>query len=161
MFHAADDHGSIRAEVLGVLGAASFRVDATLFDKHLVPPDLRDQHALYAFAWHQHLSRVAPAIAGPGDRLLVVASELGTKRRRRAFFEAVQSAVDLTTCAKRRAAFWPNASDPCLWAADYACWAIHRAHEHGDDGPKSALGATVRTAVRFWHVPENEETPPS
>lgn len=144
-----------------MLGAASFRIDATLFDKELAPLDLRDEHALYSFAWRQHLARVAPLIVGPNDRMLLVASQLGTKRRRGTFFEAVQAAVSETTCVKRRAAFWPNASDPCLWAADYACWAIHRAHEHGDDGPRAALGDTVHSDVLHWTARENEKTPPS
>jgi hypothetical protein len=82
--------------------------------------------------------------------VLVVASELGTKKRRGAFFGAVQVAVSTTVAAKRRTAFWPNASDPCLWAADYACWAIQRYHEHGDPVPREALAASIGSEVRVW-----------
>jgi hypothetical protein len=149
MFHATYDHGRIRSEVLEVLGSASVRIDATLFEKTKAPDHLQSE-AIYAFAWERHLARVATQIVTPTDRLLVVASELGTKKRRGAFFGAVQAAVSTASCAKRRAAFWPNASDPCLWAADYACWAIQRYYEHGDPGPRATLSTSIRSEEIVW-----------
>lgn len=146
MFHATDDHGRIRSEVLDVLASADIRIDATLFEKANLPSELQSE-ALYAYAWREHLERVAPEIATPDDRMLVVASELGTKKRRGAFYTAVQAAVSATPGVKRRAAFWPNASDPCLWAADYACWAIQRHHEHGDPTARSTLRAKIASEV--------------
>src|SRR5690606_35473663 len=146
MFHATDDHGRIRSHVLAVLAGADVRIDATLFEKALAPDHLRGE-ALYAHAWRQHFSRVAPQIVEPDDRMLVVASELGTKRRRGAFVTAVQQAVDRAPGTKRRAAFWPNASDPCLWAADYACWAVQRHHEHGDPQPRRLLEPRLASEV--------------
>lgn len=107
MFHATYDHRRIRSEVLNVLGSASVRIDATLFEK-------------------------------------------ARKKRRGRFFGVVQAAVSTASCAKRRAAFWPNASDPCLWAADYACWAIQRYYEHDGPDPRATLAASISSEEIAW-----------
>jgi hypothetical protein len=96
VLHATEDPQAIRDEVLATLGRCELRVDATIIDKQTVPAELRDVHALYRHAWHRHFGRIAGDIAGPGDRLLAVASTLGTRKRRGAFHLAVDDAVEPT-----------------------------------------------------------------
>lgn len=65
---------------------------------------------------------------------MLCAAELGTKKRRTAFRSALLSVCQ--QCAfhiSHQVAFWPYASEPCLWVADYSLWAVVRHWERGDD----------------------------
>jgi hypothetical protein len=150
IFHATYDGYAVRAEVLNLLAGTTIRIDASLFNKDKVPDALRGERSLYHHAWEEHLGRIMATLATPTDRMLIVASELGTKRRRGAFHMAVQQAVAGTTQVKHRVAFWPNASDPCLWAADYCCWAIQRAHEQGDRVPRMQLARLIASERIYY-----------
>lgn len=108
------------------------RIDATIIDKRSTPDPMRNPHDLYRYVWHQHFARIAADIAGPEDRLLAVASDLGTRKRRGAFHLAVDDAVRTHAQCTHRVAFWPNMSEPCLVVADYCTWAIQRKWERGD-----------------------------
>jgi hypothetical protein len=119
VLHASEDPQAVRDEVFGVLARCELRIDATIIAKREVPVTLRDAHALYRYAWHEHFARIASEVARPGDRLLAVASDLGTRKRRGAFHLAVDDAVLSSARCPHRVAFWPNMSEPCLVVADY------------------------------------------
>src|SRR5579863_8460113 len=137
VLHASEDPQAVRDEVFGVLARCELRIDATIIAKRDVPAALRDAHALYRYAWHEHLARIAGEIARPGDRLLAVASDLGTRKRRGAFHLAVDDGVRSSARCPHRVAFWPNMSEPCLVVADYCTWAIQRRWERND--PRSQV----------------------
>jgi hypothetical protein len=83
-----------------------------------------------------HLDKVFHATEDPQhvrDEVFVVASSLGTKKKRGTFHEAVDDVVaQVSPCASHRVAFWPAASDPCLQVVDYCVWAIQRKWERDD-----------------------------
>jgi hypothetical protein len=99
---------------------------------HAIPAAMRNPQDLYRHVWHEHFARIAQDIAQPGDRLLAVASDLGTRKRRGAFHVAVDDAVRASARCTHRVAFWPNMSEPCLVVADYCTWAIQRKWERDD-----------------------------
>lgn len=148
VLHASEDPQAVRDEVFGVLARCELRIDATIIAKREVPATLRDAHALYRYAWHKHLARIASEIARPGDRLLAVASDLGTRKRRGAFHLAVDDAVRSSARCPHRVAFWPNMSEPCLVVADYCTWAIQRRWEREDPRSHVLLASKIHSETQ-------------
>jgi hypothetical protein len=132
-FHATEDKQSVRDRVYGLIANLDVRIDATILEKPKAQDHLRNETALYRMAWFLHAKFVSPKIAKRGDRLFVAAASLGTRSKRAAMRSALEGVVKQTTRAEHCVGFWPMASDPCLWAADYATWAIQRMVEGGDD----------------------------
>lgn len=134
-FHASEDKQAVRDQVFAALDGADFRIDATILDKRKTQPRFaQNEAAFYQLAWYLHFKFVAPRVARTDDELLVIAASLGTKSRRTLFFQGFHTAVVQTTPTPTwRTASWPAATDPCLWVADYCCWAIQRKWERGDE----------------------------
>jgi hypothetical protein len=153
VFHASEDPQAVRDEVFGLLEAADFRVDATVFEKSKAKPYLQNDRDLYKLAWFLHFKYVAPFIVQREDRLFVVASSLGTKKRRGIFHTAVDDVVDqVSPCHRHRVAFWPTESDPCLQVADYCTWAIQRKWEREDDRSHVLIESKIATEFDAWSV---------
>lgn len=134
-FHATEDSQTVRDEVFRVIGRHDFTFHATMLEKSKAQPQLRcTDHEFYKYAWYYHFKYLAPREIRPGDSLFVVAAEIGTKKSRSVFRDAVNDV--LAQCISYRVprvlAFWPNASDPCLQVADYCTWAVSRKYERDD-----------------------------
>jgi hypothetical protein len=85
-------------------------------------------------------------IVRPGDELLVIAASLGTRKKQATFHEAIQDVVtQVVPAAHFRTAAWSAASDPCLWVADYCCWAIQRKWERGDDRSYRLIAGKIQS----------------
>jgi hypothetical protein len=81
--------------------------------------------------------------------LFVVAASLGTSRRRTSFFAAVRDVVLQTSpTTAYQTVYWPAASDPCLWVADYCSWAIQRKWERADERSYALIRTKVRSEIR-------------
>jgi hypothetical protein len=139
VLHATEDPQSVRDAVFQTLTLCEMRIDATIIDKRSIPDAMRNPNDLYRHVWHEHFARIARDIAQPGDRLLAVASDLGTRKRRGAFHVAVDEAVRASAQCIHRVAFWPNMSEPCLVVADYCTWAIQRKWERNDSRSQALL----------------------
>lgn len=130
--HASSDPRPIRRRVFDALRATQAQFDTTLIHKETVSSDwprpLDRDLALYRATWERHLGRLLPLECAPGDDLLVIAAQIGTKRRRALFRRSVEEAVHaaMPELGAPRVAFWPASSDPGLWAADYLLWAAAR-----------------------------------
>lgn len=152
-FHAASDKQRVRDRVFGLLSAYPMRVDATLFEKANVEPTRRDEEHFYGLAWLLHMQRIARDVAGSDDELMVVGASLGTRRRQEALAAVVRETVHETVgCAVVRVGYWPAASDPCLQAADYFCWAIQRAWERGDGRSRVLIEHAIASEVDAFAV---------
>jgi hypothetical protein len=147
VLHASEDPQAVRDEVFHTLERCRLRIDATINDKTTAPDRLRNAHGLYRHAWHEHFGRIARDIAQPGDRLLAIASDLGTRKRRGAFHLAVDDAVRSAARCSHRVAFWPNMSEPCLVVADYCTWAIQRKWERGDRRSYELIATNIASEV--------------
>ncbi len=134
-FHATEETQAVRDRVFAALAPPNFRIDATILEKRKAQPHLTaDEAGFYKTAWFLHFKYVASRILRPGDELLVIAASLGTKKKRAAFHKAVQDVVAQTTPGTVfQTGSWSAASDPCLWVADYCCWAIQRKWERSDE----------------------------
>lgn len=134
-FHATTDQQYVRDQVFAVLAQLNFQFDVTLLEKRKAQPQLRpDEPTLFKYAWYYHLRHLAPRVFSEGDEALIVAAELGTKKKRKAFREAIEDVM--TQCVpyrvKRTLAFWRDDSDFALQAVDYMTWAVTRFYERGD-----------------------------
>lgn len=93
-------------------------------------------------------------VASTGDRLLAVASDLGTRKRRGAFHLAVDEAVRASARCPHRVAFWPNMSEPCLVVADYCTWAIQRRWERDDRRSHKLIADKIASEVQAAPSPD-------
>lgn len=153
VFHATEDPQAVRDEVFALLDRADFRVDATILEKRKAQPHLQSEAALYKMAWYLHFKHVAPQIATADDRLFVIASSLGTKKKRGRFHAAVDDVVQQVSPGHSyRVAFWPTQSDPCLQVADYCTWAVQRKWERGDPRSFDLIEPKVATEYDVWSV---------
>jgi hypothetical protein len=149
--HATEDPPRIRSEVYQLLMKSSFRTDATVLEKRKTQPHLQSRTALYQMAWYLHFKHVAPQIVTSQDRLFVVAASIGTKKTRGQFQSAVQSVVQqVSPCRRYRVGFWPSASDPCLWVADYCTWAVQRQWETNDPSYLNQLSSKLYSNFDVW-----------
>jgi hypothetical protein len=148
VLHASEDPQAVRDEVFATLQQCNLRVDATIIAKMSVPLALRDPRQLYRYAWHEHFRRIAGEVAHAGDRLLAIASDLGTRKRRGAFHLAVDDAVRASARCPHRVAFWPNMSEPCLVVADYCTWAVQRLWERDDRRSHDLIAAKIASEAR-------------
>jgi hypothetical protein len=112
-------------------------------------PKIRpSEDRFYKYAWLLHFQYVAPKILKPTDELHVVAASIETKAKRDVFHSAIKDVVrQVSPAAKFKTASWDAASDPCLQAVDYACWAIGRKWEHDD--PSWAVRLAGKIASEF------------
>jgi hypothetical protein len=152
--HATEDRQVVRDEVFGLLSRHAFRVDATIFEKRKAQPHLSTNESwFYQMAWYLHFKFVAPQIAGAGDRLLVTAASLGTKKKGGIFYNAVGRVVaQVSPTLTYHVAGWPAATDPCLQVADYCTWAIQRKWESGDPRSHVLIAPKIRTEFDVWAV---------
>ena len=146
-FHAAHDPAPVRERVFSLIDAQSFVVDALILEKAKAMPRLRETEELfYQHAWFYLMKYVVPRTMG--EELLVVTASLGSKKKRRsAFYTAVQDVMRQIgrNRMRYRTACWESSSDSCLQMADYCGWAIQRKWEAGDPGPHTRIASKIRS----------------
>jgi Protein of unknown function (DUF3800) len=155
-FHATEDKQRVRDRVFDIIAQHDLRFDATIYEKRKAYPHTRaDPLYFYKLAWFKHFGQVAPEIASHRDELLVVASSLQIKRKKKttkaAIHEAVTDVVNqVSPTVTFHCAFSPAQSDPCLQVADYMTWAIQRKFELGDDRSYELIKHQVSTAYDYF-----------
>lgn len=152
-FHATEDKQAVRDGVFEVLARNKFTVDVTILEKAKAKPSIRrtDEY-FYQHAWYFHLKYFADRSFQADDDLTVICSTLGTKKKSKAFREAVENVVT-QTCdfrVKRRVLAHPCATDVCLQAADYALWAVMRDIEQGDDRSRVLIEDKIRSVFQLF-----------
>jgi Protein of unknown function (DUF3800) len=157
-FHAAEDKQIIRDRVFQALAQHKMRIDATIFDKPKTQPRLtRDGDYFYKLAWFYHLRHVVPKISGANKEVLVTAASLGTNRKRELLAQSVADVVrQVSGSGICRTGYWPAATDPCLQAADYCCWAIQRKWEKGDDRSFRLIADQVASEFDIFAIGRTE-----
>lgn len=151
-FHATDDLQVIRDEVFGLLVSQPIRVDVTILEKSKAEPHTRvDEPTFLRYAWYYHFRYVLKQVRSVGDELMIVAAEIGTKKRRAAYRRALEEVIRQTAWhLPHRVAFWPSFSDPCLQAADYSLWAVFRSWEHGDERSRKLIKHRIASEYDLW-----------
>lgn len=151
-FHATSDKQRVRDRVFDLIAKTDLRYDVTILDKRKAFPRISaDPLYCYKLAWFLHFKYVAPAIVGPLDELLVVASALQIKKKKALVHSAVRSVVNqVSPTVVFHTAFSPTMSDPCLQVADYITWAIQRKYEMGDDRSYDLVSHLVSTEFEPW-----------
>ena len=151
-FHATDDTQAVRDRVFAVLGAHDFRVDATILEKPKARPAMREsEERFYRTAWAFHLRNVLPELLTEEAELHVIAASVGTGGKRREFLRGLEQAVQSSTSATARVAFWPASTDLCLQAADYCAWAFQRKWEHGDERSHELIRGAIGREIDLFH----------
>jgi len=155
-FHAINDSHVTRNEMFEVIAQQAPRIDTTFLLKANARDCIRQrgQMHLYKMAWYLHVKYVAPLVAGPADRLFVIAGSFGTRSRQTQAREAlsdvcVQLDREIVLCV------WEASSSWGLQVADYALWAVHR-NLLGKDCRwyGTAVRPTLGSTFTPWGMPE-------
>jgi len=152
-FHASTDKQNIRDEVFRVIGRHNFRVDSTILEKSKAQPQTRtDEATFYQYAWFYHGRHITPLFCLPGNDVLVTAAALETKMGKAAFKLAFNNAIQQTKPrgGQLSTAFPAYVADPCLWAADYCCWAIQRKWERDNRRSFELIEDKIRSEFDLW-----------
>jgi hypothetical protein len=152
-FHATTDKQYVRDGVFDALAGLDYRFDVTLLEKRKTQPQLRpDEETLFKYAWYYHLRHHAPKVFSPDDEVLIVAAELGTKRKRKAFRGAIEDVMKqcLHYRVKRTLAFWRDESDFALQATDYLTWAVTRFYERVDRRSYDLIAHKINSAYDLF-----------
>lgn len=151
-FHATEDKQAVRDAVFSMLADHKFRVQATIMEKSKAQPQVRESaQRFYQYGWLYHFRHSLARYIKPDDELLIVAASVATKKRQRAFTDAVNDVVQQHLPRKQWAtAFWPCANDPCLQVADYCTWAIQRKWERGDLRSYDLIKGRITYEYDLW-----------
>jgi len=159
-FPATQDLQEVRDRVFRALSRSPFRVDATIMEKRKAHPLLTASDVVfYKYAWYYHMRHVLPSISTPTDEVLVIASSIGTKKKKRYFRKAVSDVMDQIQLRQDvKTTHWSTASDLGLQIADYCSWAIFRKWEEGDERSSRLIQDKIhrefdlfRPGTRFYY----------
>lgn len=150
--HATSDKQEVRDRTFAVLQKYQFRIDATILEKSKAQPQTRiDEPTFYQYAWYYHFKHIGPAFTHNGDKLLITAAALGSKKTKAAFKQGVNNTLQQTTPRDQwEVAFMESSQDPLLWAADYCAWAIQRKWEKDDDRSYAMIKDKINTEFDLW-----------
>jgi len=150
--HATTDKQIVRDRVFDLIQRQTFRVDATILEKSKAQPQVRHTEVnFYQYAWFYHFKNVAPNIVTSNDELFLMASSLGTRKKKAAFSEAINNVTQQCLSGMNwRTTFWPAQSDPCLQIADYCAWAIQRKWEKDDDRSYRLIQNKIVREYDLW-----------
>lgn len=152
-FHCCEDRQAVRDQVFECLLDHQFVVHVTALDKWKAMPQIwTDDPTFFQHVWFMHFNAIMWG-AKSADELVMITSELGTKKKRAAFSEAVSTVVDQKLPGKKRKeAFWRDESDAGLQVADYVLWAVMRKLERGDSRSFDIIKPKVGTVFQpFIH----------
>jgi hypothetical protein len=133
-FHASEDKQAVRDRVFALLQKHDFSIQATLMEKSKAMPKIRPtNHRFYQYAWFYHFKFAAPKVIGDHTEMHITTASVGTHKGQAHFTAAVNDVVQQIVKGKHyRTNFCRSVADPCLQAADYCTWAIHKKWETGN-----------------------------
>lgn len=146
-FHATTDKQAVRDDVFEAVNRTTFRADVTMLEKSKAQPQLTaSDERFYQYAWYYHFKPLIwRHVVERGDRLIVVAASLGTKKKRQLFRDAVNDVI--AQCCpygiSRQVVALSDESDYGLQAADYVLWAVMRKYEGGDSRSYDLVSSSV------------------
>jgi hypothetical protein len=146
-FHASEDRQAVRDRVFSAIAATGrFEFDAVVVEKRKTHPTLHDEVRFYPKFAAYLLNYVFARYTDPSQRVIVVTDSLPMKRKR----NVVEKAFKLFIREKlgdRDFSIMHHASaaHPCLQAADYCTWAVHKKWASGDTRPIAVINSFVRS----------------
>lgn len=151
-FHATSEDAFVRGRVFEELLKHDFKFQATICEKSKAQPQVRASKArFYKYPWYYHFKHSIAPFLKKGDRLIVTASSIGSKKERLTYTTALedvvrQSAPDVEWIVD----FRPCQADPLLQVADYCAWAVMRKWERGDTAHYDAIKAHKSYEYELW-----------
>lgn len=151
-FHATDDAQVVRNRVFALLADADFRFQATICEKSKAQPQTRESKArFYKYPWYYHFKHGLAPHLEEGDRLLVTAASIGTRKEKDVFTNALKDVIAQSASHVEWAVdFRPAMADPLLQAADYCAWALQRKWERDDDRSLKLIEAKMTYCYDLW-----------
>jgi len=148
-FHANHDPYPVRDRVFQILATHDFHIHALILEKAKALPRIRmSEETFYKYAWFYLMKYVTSRV--PARELLVVSASIGKKKKRTAFYQAVQGVMQQVGRSAYSTACWDASSDACLQVADYCGWAIQRKWELGDASSYERINTKIGSEFDLW-----------
>ncbi|WP_296719656.1 DUF3800 domain-containing protein [Erythrobacter sp.] len=151
-FHATTDAQNVRDRVFATMMQHDFRFQFTACEKSKAEPQVTaSKERFYKIPWFYHFRHgIAPHLQ-PGDRLIVTAASIGSKKERASYTSALRDVVNQSAPTVDWAIdFRPALADPILQAADYCAWAVQRAWERRDTRSIDLIHSRLTYSYDLW-----------
>lgn len=151
-FHATTDAQDVRDRVYATIMAHPFNFQFTACEKSKAQPQVTvSKSRFYKYPWFYHFRHgLAPHLVS-GDRLVVTAASIGTKKERMTYTNALRDVVhQCTNDVDWVVDFRPAMADPMLQVADYCAWAVQRSWERGDNRSLDIIRDRLTYSYDLW-----------
>ena len=146
-FHATEDRQHVRDRVFAALGAyGGFEFDCVVVEKRKAHPSLYDAARFYPQFAAYLLRYVFKRYADPKEPVILITDRIPVKKREQAVEKAFKTFMR-TELGDRSFSVLHHASaaHPCLQAADYCTWAVHKKWKDNELRPFNAVSRFVRS----------------
>ena len=151
-FHATTDTQAVRDRVYAELLKHEFKFQVTICEKSKAQPQVTATKArFYKYPWYYHFKHGIAKHLSPGDRLVVTAASLGTRKEKATYVSSLKDVVNQS--AKETAwvvDFRPAMACHLLQVADYCAWATQRFWERGDARSLELIKAHQSYSFELW-----------
>lgn len=151
-FHATTDSQAVRDRVYAEIMKYDFRFQVTICEKSKAQPQVTASKArFYKYPWFYHFKHgIAPHI-NAGDRLVVTAASIGSRKERATYVTALNDVVNQSAPAIPWIVdFRPAMACHMLQVADYCAWATQRLWELKDDRSFKLIADRQNYAYELW-----------
>jgi hypothetical protein len=151
-FHATAEEAFVRNRVYEEMMKHDFKFQATICEKSKAQPQVRTSKArFYQYPWYYHFKHGIARYLKAGDRLVVTAASVGTKKERLTYTNALEDVVrQSATAFDWIVDFRPCQADPMLQAADYCAWAVGRKWERNDTRSYDLIKSRKSYEYELW-----------
>lgn len=151
-FHATTDAQAVRDRVYAELLKHEFKFQVTICEKSKAQPQVAVSKArFYKIPWFYHFKHgIAPHLH-LGDRLVVTAASIGTKKEKASYLNALQDVVNQSAeDTPFIVDFRPAMACHLLQVADYCAWATQRLWEMKDDRSHKLIKDRMTYSYELW-----------
>ena len=146
-FHATEDRQAVRDRVFATMSAAGgFEFDSVVVEKSKTHPSLYDHVRFYPKFAGYLLEYVFNRFTDPKQRVVLITDRLPVQKQREAVEKAFKTFIR-SRLGERPFTILHQASSvhPCLQAADYCTWAIHKKWRNSEMRPYANIRDFVRS----------------
>jgi len=147
-FHASEDRQTVRDRVFATLRAVGgFQFDAVVIEKRKAHPNLYDEVRFYPQFANYLLRYILYRYRDPSQEVVVITDRLPSAKRKKKDVEQAFKGFMRKNLGPRRFSIQheTSAAYPCLQAADYCIWAVHKKWSHGELRPIQAIADFIRS----------------
>jgi hypothetical protein len=151
-FHATEDKQCVRDRVFAEIMRHDFSFQATICEKSKAQPQVRaNKETFYKYPWFYHFKHAIAPRLREGDRLVVTAASIGTRKEKATYLKALNDVIRQSPSSISRIVdFRPAMTDHLLQVADYCAWTVQRKWERNDTRSFDLIKDRMTYSYELW-----------